>query len=238
MPCWHIVISSCFALCQPPNIKFYASHTPMQAIIQSCPVQSGSESRFCWSPQCISSWGEKSIGMVRIRGMSAPSLPGESNNSLIPYKWLFLAFIKVVWKYALVIICGTSVKLLSLHVCTQPTYPFSYLLQIIERFPPGSRQVMREKIPLKQVVELAWKFVTLPSPIVVCQPDTFDDHIHNKLSAYWTPVQPPQPYKLIYVRPVVYRSYHGPLEQKGLVANLVESTIWCSNFFSKMTHLL
>ena len=84
---------------------------------------------------------------------------------------------------------------------------------------------MREKIPLKQVVELAWKFVTLPSPIVVCQPDTFDDHIHNKLSAYWTPIQPPQPYKLIYVRPVVYRSYHGHLEQKGLVANQVESTI-------------
>ena len=34
--------------------------------------------------------------MVRIMGMSAPSLPGESNDSLIPYKWLFLAFIKVV----------------------------------------------------------------------------------------------------------------------------------------------
>ena len=36
------------------------------------------------------------IGMVRIMGMSAPSLPGESNDSLIPYKWLFLAFIKIV----------------------------------------------------------------------------------------------------------------------------------------------
>lgn len=70
---------------------------------------------------------------------------------------------------------------------------------------------------LRELVELAWNFVTLPSPIIVHEPETFTEKTHERQFAYWNPETPKAP--LIYLRPVVYRSYQGTLACKAWVAN-------------------
>ena len=76
---------------------------------------------------------------------------------------------------------------------------------------------------LGKVVELAWKFVTLPDPLVVCQPEGFNHRIHSEEYGHWD--KHAKDFKLIYTRPVVYRSYEGELASKGWVANTVTTQL-------------
>ena len=70
---------------------------------------------------------------------------------------------------------------------------------------------------LGKVIELAWKFVTLPNPLIVCQPKEFDSQTLEPQYGRWDKhAKEPQ---LIYLRPVVYRNYEGALACKGWVAN-------------------
>ena len=71
---------------------------------------------------------------------------------------------------------------------------------------------------LNKVVEMAWKFVTQPNPvIVIMEPKTFDTELHDRYHGRWDKHHNSKP--LIYVQPVVYRSYHGVIMSKGVVGN-------------------
>ena len=70
---------------------------------------------------------------------------------------------------------------------------------------------------LGKAIALAWKFVTLPNPLIVCQPKKFDPRIHDVEIGYW--VRHADKLPLIYIRPVVYRDHEGVLACKGWVAN-------------------
>ena len=75
---------------------------------------------------------------------------------------------------------------------------------------------------LRKAIELAWKFVTLPNPLIVaCQPKKFDPRIHDQEARYWDKQE--NDCKLIYIRPVVYRNYEGVVARKGWVANTAPS---------------
>ena len=75
---------------------------------------------------------------------------------------------------------------------------------------------------LRKAIELAWKFVTLPNPLIVaCQPKEFDSQIHETEAVYWDKDAKELP--LICIRPVVYRNYEGVVARKGWVANTAPS---------------
>ena len=71
---------------------------------------------------------------------------------------------------------------------------------------------------LGKVIELAWKFVTLPNPLIVCQPKKFDPQIHDPEHGHWDSKRKDE-LMIIYTRPVVYRNYKGALSCEGWVAN-------------------
>ena len=70
---------------------------------------------------------------------------------------------------------------------------------------------------LMKVIELTWKFVTLPNPLIVYQPKKFDSQIHEPEHGRWD--KHAKEAELIYIRPVVYRNYEGVVACKGWVAN-------------------
>ena len=70
---------------------------------------------------------------------------------------------------------------------------------------------------LGKVIALAWKFVTLPNPLIVDQPKAFDYQIHDPEFGHWD--KQAKDFELIYTRPVVYRNYEGVLAEMGWVAN-------------------
>ena len=69
---------------------------------------------------------------------------------------------------------------------------------------------------LGKAIELTWKFVTLPKPLIVCQPKQYDPKIHDPEYGHW---ESKSRNHLIYTRPVVYRNYKGALACRGWVAN-------------------
>ena len=75
-----------------------------------------------------------------------------------------------------------------------------------------------DELPLDKIAAITWKFVTQPSPVIVCQPDKYDSAIHNECPGYWDEDRKDFA-KLIYIQPVVYHSYHGEIIRPGLVAN-------------------
>ena len=70
---------------------------------------------------------------------------------------------------------------------------------------------------LGKVIALAWKFLVLPNPLIVCQPKKFDFRIHSPEYQHWD--KHAENSELIYTRPVVYRNYEGVIASKGWVAN-------------------
>ncbi len=68
------------------------------------------------------------------------------------------------------------------------------------------------------LVELAWQFVTLPNPMIIWEPKKFTEQTHEREFGYWNP-SASHDSPLIYIRPVVYRSYQGDLALKAWVAN-------------------
>ena len=70
---------------------------------------------------------------------------------------------------------------------------------------------------LGKVIELTWKFVTLPNPLIVYQPKKFDSQTHEPQYGHWD--KHAKDSELIYIRPVVYRNYEGVVACRGWVAN-------------------
>ena len=74
------------------------------------------------------------------------------------------------------------------------------------------------------VSHLAWNFLTTVPPLVCGQPDTtFCRECHQKeMKPLWK--EEITDYKLVYYRPVLYRSYEGKVASKGLVGNTCITT--------------
>lgn len=86
-----------------------------------------------------------------------------------------------------------------------------------------------------KAIALAWKFVTLPNPLIVCQPQNYNPQIHGPEYGHWDSKHT-KTFALIYTRPVVYRNYEGMLASKGWVANTVTSQLskgWLSDVTAK-----
>ena len=81
----------------------------------------------------------------------------------------------------------------------------------------AGRALQAKQKYLLKGVQVAWKFVTLPSPIIACQPEAYNPQIVDREYGYWDGSTPDA--KLIYTRPVVYRCYDGNCSEKGMVAN-------------------
>lgn len=102
-------------------------------------------------------------------------------------------------------------------------FSYSQIKQKMQELEPYKRAKKKvDGFPIEKVVELTWKFVTTPKPIIVCQPVEFDSRTHNCELECWN-VKQQKPYQLFYVRPVVYRSYHGSVACKGLVGNVFKT---------------
>ena len=92
--------------------------------------------------------------------------------------------------------------------------------------PNGKDKMKLEDIidlPLKKVVEIAWKFVTEPNPIIVCRPEKYDSELHSKDFVHWNKLE--GNFRLRYAKPVVYRSYHGLIMSKGLVGSTKDQPV-------------
>ncbi len=59
--------------------------------------------------------------------------------------------------------------------------------------------------------------VTLPNPMIILEPGTIAEQTHEREFGYWDPSNTST--QLIYLRPVVYRSYQGDIACKAWVAN-------------------
>lgn len=121
-----------------------------------------------------------------------------------------------VQRKSVCIICE-EVNFKSFAICIQ-----NYIFQIKQNFPSpsavGARETLKSAdLPLEKVVEVAWKFVTQPCPIIVDQPPIFSEGLHDTNSKHWD--EDCKDFELIYARPVVYRSYHGTVLNRALVGN-------------------
>ena len=90
---------------------------------------------------------------------------------------------------------------------------------VCEAFNKAGRalEIQAKQQYLLKSVQVAWKFVTLPRPIIACQPEAYIPQIVDREYGYWDDSTPDAP--LIYTRPVVYRCYDGNRAEKGIVAN-------------------
>ena len=86
-----------------------------------------------------------------------------------------------------------------------------------EAYNKAGRALQAKQEYLLKGVQVAWKFVTLPSPIIASQPETYIPQSVEREYGYWDDSTPDAP--LIYTRPVVYRCYDGNRAEKGMVAN-------------------
>jgi len=101
---------------------------------------------------------------------------------------------------------------------------------MVQKFPSGNENFQKIKTTLEsspqdhlgKAIELAWKFVTLPHPLIVCQPEKYDSRIHSPEHGYWQwDSKQKHESNLVYTRPVVYRGYEGVLACQGWVADRV-----------------
>ena len=73
---------------------------------------------------------------------------------------------------------------------------------------------------LKEITSLAWKCVTMASPIVICQPQGhYDKQTMDTEMYHWNKIPQDYSYRLVYSHPVIYRSYRGIHKHKGTVGN-------------------
>ena len=73
-----------------------------------------------------------------------------------------------------------------------------------------------KKDDMQQAAIIAMKFITLPNPVIVCQPVDFNSKIHDKEHGYFDDTAEAE---LVYTRPVIYRCHEGTVVFKGIVAN-------------------
>ena len=65
---------------------------------------------------------------------------------------------------------------------------------------------------------LAWKMVTINPPMILDQPQEFDDNLHERKYGEWNPSLPKTMYELVYFTPVLYNSYRDntPVSKGGI----------------------
>ena len=62
---------------------------------------------------------------------------------------------------------------------------FLHSLQIRQKYPNlepyerAKKKLEELDLPLEKVVEVTWKFVTEPNPVIVCQPEEFNHELHR-----------------------------------------------------------
>lgn len=66
-------------------------------------------------------------------------------------------------------------------------------------------------------MSIAWKFVTQPKPVIVCEPKEYIAEQCTPYFGHWDKDQKGK--QLICVRPVVFRTYEGLVMDKALVGN-------------------
>ena len=69
----------------------------------------------------------------------------------------------------------------------------------------------------RNLSSIAWKFATISPPLIVCQPEKFDDKLIDPEATHWN--KDLKTFSLVYTRPVVYRSYHGMMAVQGWAGN-------------------
>ena len=100
---------------------------------------------------------------------------------------------------------------------------FLNILQIKQRYPTlepygrAKNKLEELDLPLEKVVEVTWKFVTEPNPVIVCQPEEFNHKLHHKYFEHWK--NELCTYRLLHAHPVIYYSYRGHVMRRGLVGN-------------------
>ena len=72
-------------------------------------------------------------------------------------------------------------------------------------------------LQLEDVVVVAWKCVTQSCPIIACQPDKYDKKLHDMTDNKDWNKDNKDTLQLFYAKPVMYRSYHGFVLNRGLV---------------------
>ena len=90
--------------------------------------------------------------------------------------------------------------------------------EVSEPYNKGGRVIQTNQKYLFKCVQVAWKFVTLPSPIIACRPEKYNPQNVEREYGYWDEKTPDA--ELIYTCPVVYRCYDGKRAEKGMVANI------------------
>ena len=67
-----------------------------------------------------------------------------------------------------------------------------------------------------KATSLSWDLLTALPPLILAQPESFDEKIEERMFPYWIKGSSSE---LIYFRPVLYRNYTGNVAAKGWVAN-------------------
>ena len=69
----------------------------------------------------------------------------------------------------------------------------------------------------RELSSLAWKFATISPPLIVSQPEKFNETLIDREATHWNDSL--SAFSLVFTRPVVYRSYHGMLGAQGHAGN-------------------
>ena len=71
---------------------------------------------------------------------------------------------------------------------------------------------------LREAAKIAQEMVTLIPPMICSQPVRYNEHHHDIKQCAWTIED--GPYKLVYIRPVLFYGRNGNVAAKGQVGNI------------------
>ena len=71
---------------------------------------------------------------------------------------------------------------------------------------------------LREAAKIAEEMVTLIPPMICSQPVRYNEHHHDIKQCAWTIED--GPYKLVYIRPVLFYGLNGNVAAKGQVGNI------------------
>ena len=73
---------------------------------------------------------------------------------------------------------------------------------------------------LEKATTLAWNLLTAMPPLIVAQPESFDENVQQRMYPYWVEGSSNE---LKYFRPVLYFNHTGGIAAKGWVGNTNQS---------------
>ena len=115
--------------------------------------------------------------------------------------------------------------MLLIHNCLNVTcfLQLKVTLSKLEPFSTAKGNLGEVELSLEKVAEIAWKFVTQPNPLIVVQPQMYcGDDFQERYYKHWNDAC--TNYRLVYARPLVYRSYYGIVMSRALVGQEVKSS--------------